>query len=77
MAGKPSRLVGDLQDAVELVTANALLSRAKQMRGLKPLVQGDMTALNTAPTRAVNCLTAVAALLQAEALDALWALQGS
>ena len=45
MLHEPCGLVGDFQRAVQLVGAKALLAARHQMRGLKPLVQLHMAAL--------------------------------
>jgi hypothetical protein len=42
MGHEPSRLVGDFQQAAELVSRHAFLAGAKQVRRQKPLVQGNV-----------------------------------
>src|ERR1700730_4749069 len=51
MLHKPRGFVSYLQRAVELMRADALLAAGHQMRGLEPLVQRDMTALEYGPDR--------------------------
>src|ERR1700730_6703533 len=67
MLHKPCGFVSYLQRAVELVGADALLAAGHQMRGLEPLVQRDMTALEYGPDRHCELTLGWAAAPQAGA----------
>lgn len=51
---KPSRLVGHLKGAVQLMRRDALLAAAHEVHGLKHLVQRDMSGLDNRADRDRN-----------------------
>jgi hypothetical protein len=61
---EPSRLIGDFQNAVKLMAADALLGTAQKVRRLKPLVQRDMRGLENRADANRELLPASAAFLQ-------------
>lgn len=68
---KPSGVDGAAERAGQLVAGNALLAAAKQVRGLKPLVQLQVSGLENRALGAAELALAVVALPQAKAGAAL------
>jgi hypothetical protein len=71
MAGKPRRLERATERARQLIAANALLARAKQISRLKPLMQLQVRSLENRTLSDRELATAGIALAKAKAFDAL------
>ena len=63
---EPRSLVGDLQDAMKLVTADPLLTGAKQIASLEPLVERDVAGLEHRTDLDGELLAALVALADAD-----------
>src|SRR5262249_59486411 len=63
---EPGRLVGHLQRAVQLVAADALLTRCEQVGRLEPFVQRHLAVLEYSADLAGELLLAVAAAAQTD-----------
>ena len=76
VAQEPRGLVLDLQSALQLLRADALLGRTHQVDGLKPLVQGQVAFLEDGADADRELLAAGGALLEAVADHAFRVLLG-
>jgi hypothetical protein len=63
---EPSGFEGDAQSPVKLVTRNALLRRAHEICGLKPIVHRHMASLENGPDFHAERLTALVAFVDAD-----------
>ncbi len=73
MRQKPSRLVSDLQNSVQLVSRNALLAARHQIGCLEHLVERHPRVFENRANLHRELLATLTALFQAVAKRALWA----